>query len=141
LRLIIRNEDPANQELAAIKGADAGGYHSTEGWAVPERGISLGTAMSISGAAVNPNVGFHTFPPLAFLMTVFNARLGEWLANPRFASASPVTASTRPARGAKKERIRLADTWLNSPEGGPRTALLCPLRTLGWPLIFRNMCT
>jgi predicted acylesterase/phospholipase RssA len=47
------------------------------------RGISLGTAMTVSGAAVSPNMGYHSSPPLAFLLTVFNARLGLWLGNPR----------------------------------------------------------
>ncbi len=44
---------------------------------------SLGTAMAISGAAASPNMGYHTSFPLALLMTVFNVRLGWWLANPR----------------------------------------------------------
>ncbi len=53
----------------------------------PERGgISLGTALTISGAAVNPGMGYHSVPSLAFLMTVFNARLGWWLRNPGYAS-------------------------------------------------------
>ncbi|MFO0725850.1 MAG: patatin-like phospholipase family protein [Myxococcota bacterium] len=46
-------------------------------------GISLGTAVAISGAAVSPNMGWRTSPALAFLMTVFNLRLGWWLGNPR----------------------------------------------------------
>jgi hypothetical protein len=43
----------------------------------------LGRAMAISGAAVNPNMGSFTSPATAFLMTVFNVRLGSWLGNPR----------------------------------------------------------
>ena len=46
-------------------------------------GISLGTAIATSGAAANPNSGFHTSPGLAFLLTVFNVRLGRWIGNPR----------------------------------------------------------
>jgi hypothetical protein len=45
--------------------------------------LHLGTAMAISGAAVNPNMGSFTSPATAFLMTVFNVRLGWWLGNPR----------------------------------------------------------
>jgi hypothetical protein len=45
-------------------------------------GITLGTAMAISGAAASPNMGYHSSPPLALLMTLFNARLGWWLGNP-----------------------------------------------------------
>jgi hypothetical protein len=47
------------------------------------RGVSLATAMAISGAAASPNMGYHTSPAPAFLMTVFNLRLGWWLGNPR----------------------------------------------------------
>jgi hypothetical protein len=47
-----------------------------------EQGISLGTAMAISGAAASPNSGYHSSPSVTFLMTLFNARLGWWLGNP-----------------------------------------------------------
>ncbi|MFL6844172.1 MAG: patatin-like phospholipase family protein [Allosphingosinicella sp.] len=45
-------------------------------------GVSLATAISISGAAASPNMGYHTSPATAFLMTLFNVRLGAWLPNP-----------------------------------------------------------
>ena len=45
-------------------------------------GISLGTAVAVSGAAASPNAGYHTSPVLTFLMTLFNLRLGRWLGNP-----------------------------------------------------------
>jgi hypothetical protein len=48
-------------------------------------GVSLGTAMAISGAAASPNMGYHSSPPITFLMTLFNARLGWWLGNPGWA--------------------------------------------------------
>ena len=44
--------------------------------------LRLGTAVSISGAAASPNMGYHSSPAVTFLMTVFNARLGWWLGNP-----------------------------------------------------------
>jgi hypothetical protein len=47
-----------------------------------ETGVTLGTAMTISGAAASPNMGYNTSAPLAFLMTLFNVRLGWWLGNP-----------------------------------------------------------
>ncbi|HEY1583778.1 MAG TPA: patatin-like phospholipase family protein [Chthoniobacterales bacterium] len=62
-------------------------------------GISLGTALTISGAAANPSMGYHSSPMVGFLMTLFNVRLGWWLGNPG-----------RP--GAK--------TW---PRGGPSYAV------------------
>jgi Patatin-like phospholipase len=45
-------------------------------------GITLGTAMTISGAAVSPDMGYHSSPATAFLMTLFDVRLGAWLPNP-----------------------------------------------------------
>jgi len=45
-------------------------------------GITLGTAFAISGAAANPNMGYHSSPVVRFLMTLFNVRLGWWLGNP-----------------------------------------------------------
>ena len=45
--------------------------------------ISLGTAVSISGAAVSPNMGYHSSPLITFLLALFNVRLGWWLGNPK----------------------------------------------------------
>lgn len=47
-----------------------------------QRGVTLGTAMTISGAAASPNMGYHSSFFLAFVMTLFNVRLGAWLPNP-----------------------------------------------------------
>jgi hypothetical protein len=51
-------------------------------------GIRLGTTVAISGAAASPNQGYHTSTAVAFLMTVFNVRLGWWLGNPAGKAAS-----------------------------------------------------
>jgi hypothetical protein len=45
-------------------------------------GIKLGQAVSISGAAASPNMGYNTSPLVAFLLTMFNVRLGWWFPNP-----------------------------------------------------------
>jgi hypothetical protein len=45
-------------------------------------GITLGTAVAISGAAASPSMGYHSSPMVGFIMTLFNARLGSWLGNP-----------------------------------------------------------
>ncbi len=45
-------------------------------------GITLGTAMAISGAAASPNMGYHSSPAVTFLLALFNVRLGWWLGNP-----------------------------------------------------------
>lgn len=48
-----------------------------------KHGVRLGTAMAISGAAVSPNMGFYSAPDLSFLMTIFDVRLGWWIASPK----------------------------------------------------------
>ena len=55
------------------------GYRPSEQYA---GGISLGTAMALSGAAASPNMGYYSSPVIGFIMTLFNARLGAWLGNP-----------------------------------------------------------
>ncbi len=45
-------------------------------------GITLGTAVTISGAAASPSMGYHSSPVKGFVMTLLNARLGAWLGNP-----------------------------------------------------------
>ena len=49
--------------------------------------ITLGTAMTISGAAASPNMGYHSSALLTLVMTLFNARLGWWLGNPKMSDA------------------------------------------------------
>jgi len=56
------------------------GYRHSREYGGPN-GISLGTAITISGAAANPNAGYHSSPLVGFLMTLFNVRLGCWLGN------------------------------------------------------------
>jgi Patatin-like phospholipase len=96
-----------------------GGYHESATYAYPKDkqnpshasigGVRVGTAISISGAAASPNMGFHTSPPLAFLMTLFNVRLGWWLANSRYANEELATGK---------------------PEGGPPFSLFYLLNEL-----------
>lgn len=62
-------------------GSYAGDEHES-GRGDEARGMSLATAMTISGAALSPNWGYHSSPVIAFLMTLFNVRLGAWLPNP-----------------------------------------------------------
>jgi hypothetical protein len=58
-----------------------GAYQSSRYYGNP-RGLSLGTAFAISGAAANPNSGYHSSAVVTLLMTLFNLRLGWWLPNP-----------------------------------------------------------
>jgi hypothetical protein len=46
------------------------------------RNLTLGRAISISGAAVDPNMRFYQSAALTALLTVLNARLGYWMRNP-----------------------------------------------------------
>ncbi len=71
----------ASAEVTTTKSYDYG-YRQTEHFAYPE-GPSIGTAMAISGAAINPNQGYHSSAATAFLLTVFNVQMGWWIGNPR----------------------------------------------------------
>jgi hypothetical protein len=57
------------------------GYRDSHRYGSSDGGISVGTAVTISGAAANPNMGYHSSPAVTFLLTLFNARLGAWLGN------------------------------------------------------------
>lgn len=57
------------------------GYRPTRDFGGPS-GVSLGTAVAISGAAVSPNMGYNSSPAMSFLLTLFNVRLGWWYGNP-----------------------------------------------------------
>jgi len=59
------------------------GYRPTNKFSNENGGPTIGTAMAISGAAVNPNWGHHSSAPMAFLLTIFNVRLGWWIGNTR----------------------------------------------------------
>jgi hypothetical protein len=99
----------------AVGNTDApqAGFRDTETYAYPKSdsaalhadrgGVHLGTAISISGAAASPDMGYHTSPPLAFLMTVFDIRLGWWLPNSRYSNDQLPT---------------------KTPEGGPPCSLM-----------------
>ena len=89
------------------------GFRSTRDYASSQQrgGLTLGTAMAISGAAANPNMGYHSSPVVAFLMTLFNVRLGCWLGNPGPAGQDSYQASApaMPVWFAAKEAFGLSD--------------------------------
>lgn len=81
---LVKGEQLAWQERRAesftmSRGSFRVGYRPSEKYG---NGITLGTALAISGAAANPNMGYHSSPLLGLLMTLFNVRLGWWLGNP-----------------------------------------------------------
>jgi len=64
------------------------GYIPTGQYGGKDGQPTLGQAISVSGAAASPNMGYHTSPVVAFLMTLFNARLGWWFPNPRLSATN-----------------------------------------------------
>jgi hypothetical protein len=85
-------------EYSSMKATELAAFFKFFRRVKPSGGLTLGTAMTISGAAVSPNMGYHSSALVAFLMTLFNARLGWWLGNPgragdtTFTYASPKMA-------------------------------------------------
>lgn len=70
-------------ELAVKEGRRSTGcFRPSKAYIDEKNGVSFGSAMAISGAAASPNMGYHSSAPVAFLMTVFNVRLGRWCGNP-----------------------------------------------------------
>ncbi len=88
---VVSAENPAWQERKAesfaitrlFSGNPIVRYQPTATYGDRHGGISLGTAMAISGAAVSPNQGYNSSPLIGFLLMLFNVRLGWWLGNPR----------------------------------------------------------
>lgn len=98
-------------------------------------GISLATAVAISGAAASPNMGYHSSPAMAFLMTVFNVRLGWWLRNPRRRPDAPSVLETfAGVLGYVPQGGRLRSPWevlTGSPaKTNPSVPKFGPLRLL-----------
>ena len=80
---------PRNMSAQQTTAQARGCYRPTSDYQRPESkddeesGVKIGQALTVSGAAASPSMGYHSSPPLTFLMTLFNVRLGRWCANPR----------------------------------------------------------
>lgn len=101
--------------LAATAGAAPHcheGYRPTCEYIGPN-GVFLGTAVAISGAAACPNMGYHSSPALAVLLTVFNVRLGHWTGNPCHKTAWREYSPRLGGRYLMSELFGLTDS--NSP--------------------------
>lgn len=101
------NEYSRNRELGACEGVNAcnkldGHCDSVSNCRLPGKSLRIGTAMAISGAAVNPNMGYSSSPVVMFLMALFNIRLGWWLGN------------TNRSGGETSPFDKLWVKWLNS---------------------------
>jgi hypothetical protein len=84
-------------------------------------GLDLGTTTSISGAAVSPNMGFHSSPQTAFLLTLFNVRLGWWLGNPTKPNSYTKAGPTFALWWLARELFGFVDegsSFLNLSDGG-----------------------
>jgi hypothetical protein len=81
-------------------------YRPTEHYAAS---VSLARAVTISGAAASPSMGYYTSDPMALLMTVFNVRLGSWLGNPGY-------EATRRKRAEQGELwAKFEEWWSRNP--------------------------
>ncbi|HEX2833161.1 MAG TPA: patatin-like phospholipase family protein [Thermoanaerobaculia bacterium] len=98
------------------------GYRDSHTYGGP-RGISLGTAVTISGAAASPNMGYHSSPAMAFLLTIFNVRLGSWLGNTNlfgnkaYTSAHP-TSNLVPLTSELTGGSNNTSKWIYLSDGG-----------------------
>jgi hypothetical protein len=80
--------------------AERGGYRRTELYGAvssdpdpADKGLKLGMAMAVSGAAVASSMGASSSAAMAFMMTLFNVRLGRWCGNPASRDESWINAS------------------------------------------------
>jgi hypothetical protein len=96
------------------------GYQPSEHYA---GGLKLGGAITTSGAAANPNMGYNSSTLLSMIMMLFNARLGVWLANPGRPGAGcwskmGPTYSIRPLIDEALGRTNDLNAWVNLSDGG-----------------------
>ncbi|MBS0380692.1 MAG: patatin-like phospholipase family protein [Proteobacteria bacterium] len=95
---LYRNRGGDNFAISPLwSGSNATGWIRTG--RLGDGAVSLPTAMAISGAAANPNTapngtGITRNRLVSFLMSLFNVRLGYWMANPR--QVDPDKPSNKP---------------------------------------------
>ena len=84
---------PSRPRGAYVRAASYAGKETASDTRNAGKGPLLGGLLTISGAAVSPNWGYHSSPTIAFLMTMFNVRLGAWLPNPAVAAESDLAVA------------------------------------------------
>jgi len=97
------------------------GYRTSAEYAADVGGITLGTAMAVSGAAISPNAGAFSTPLRTFLLTLFNARLGWWLGHPDEPKAVALSGPRFAVRPMLRELLGRTDDrkpWLFVSDGG-----------------------
>lgn len=99
------------------------GYAATETYQPDsgDPGLTLGSAMAVSGAAVSPTAGVSTHPIRAFILGVLNARLGMWLGNPsapeELRGRSPPLGGYTILKEMLGSRARFGN-WVHLSDGG-----------------------
>jgi hypothetical protein len=125
---VVSSDNPAWQERKAESftvtaiacGNSQVGYRPTARYGGRHGGITLGTAMAISGAAVSPNQGYNSSPLIGLLLMLFNIRLGWWLGNPKreeYRREGPVfglTPALKELAGATTD----SGQWIYLSDGG-----------------------
>jgi hypothetical protein len=104
-----------------------------------ESGPGLGSALTVSGAAVSPTWGYHSSRITAFLMTLFNVRLGIWLPNPSTATADELRLA-RP----RNSLMALIDEMLGETTDDSQAIYLSDgghFENLGLYEMFRRRCS
>jgi len=92
-----------------VTGSGATGWRRTD--ISHDKGITLATAMAVSGAAINPNTapsgeGITRQPVLSVLMSMFNIRLGLWFRNPNHEPVLQALSWTAILHGLFKKQER-----------------------------------
>ncbi len=101
-----------------FSGSSATGWRRSDQWEPSSTHMTLATAMATSGAAFNPRTGPGgkgpaRTPLVSFLMTLFNARLGLWVQNPRY------SAGEEDRRTIRKVGDRLTEKSRRTPKRDP----------------------
>jgi Patatin-like phospholipase len=101
------------------------GFVDTPSFVYQDAGsLTLATACAISGAAASPSMGYHSNPAIAFLLTVFNVRLGWWLRNPRCRRIGRVTPYPIPPSAKPDALSRFFTLKPGTLPSSPRFGLL-----------------
>jgi hypothetical protein len=90
--------------------------------------LSLARAMTISGAAVDPNMSVYQSPQLTAFLTLLNARLGWWLRNPAQIAAAQLmlNAIWSDAEAGKRDAV------LQAADAVRRTLQAAPTHSANW---------
>lgn len=106
---------------AAMLDKGKGAYWRSEAY-TDAGGLSIGTAVAVSGAAASPNMGYHTSKILTLILSLFNIRLGMWLPNPSEKDARLVRRADPPfPYMIITEALGMADEthpWVYLSDGG-----------------------